>query len=49
MKMNKFSMALEAINQAIVNYHNYVPALVERMKLYLAQQDWEQMNESAQK
>ncbi|KXJ11499.1 tetratricopeptide repeat protein 21B [Exaiptasia diaphana] len=46
---NNFSGALEAINQAIVAYPECVPALVEKMTLQLALQDWDQACETAQR
>ena len=42
-----FTGALELINQAVVSYHNFVPALIEKMKIQLALQDWEQTREVA--
>jgi len=49
MKYRKFQKALDTINQAIITFPNFIPALTERAKVYLALQDWEQMIESAKK
>ncbi|KAH9368607.1 hypothetical protein HPB48_004042 [Haemaphysalis longicornis] len=38
--------ALEVINQAVVLYTGFVPALLEKMKIHLALSDWEQMVDS---
>ncbi|KAH6929544.1 hypothetical protein HPB50_002626 [Hyalomma asiaticum] len=38
--------ALEVVNQAVVLYTGFVPALLEKMKLHLALSDWEQMVDS---
>ncbi|KAM4698341.1 tetratricopeptide repeat protein 21B isoform 1-T1 [Rhinophrynus dorsalis] len=42
-----YSGALEAVNKIIVNYPLFIPALVKKMKLQLALQDWEQTVETA--
>ncbi len=42
-----FSGALDVISQAIVAVPNFLPALIEKMKLQLALQDWEQTVETA--
>ena len=42
-----FSGALENINQAVVSYPGFLPALVEKMKIQLATQNWEQTTETA--
>ncbi|XP_053327438.1 tetratricopeptide repeat protein 21B [Spea bombifrons] len=41
------SGSLESVNKIIVSYPNFVPALVKKMKLQLALQDWEQTVETA--
>ncbi|XP_036998976.2 tetratricopeptide repeat protein 21B [Artibeus jamaicensis] len=41
--------ALETVNQIIVNFPGFLPALVQKMKLQLALQDWDQMTEIAQR
>uniref|UniRef100_A0A8C6YVJ4 Tetratricopeptide repeat domain 21B n=1 Tax=Nothoprocta perdicaria TaxID=30464 RepID=A0A8C6YVJ4_NOTPE len=42
-----YSGALETVNQIIANFPNFLPALVKKMKLQLALQDWEQTVETA--
>uniref|UniRef100_A0AAR2KQ70 Tetratricopeptide repeat protein 21B n=1 Tax=Pygocentrus nattereri TaxID=42514 RepID=A0AAR2KQ70_PYGNA len=37
-----YSGALEIVNQVIVSYPSFMPALVKKMKLLLSLQDWEQ-------
>lgn len=44
-----FSSALDLISQAVVAYPNFLPALIEKMKVQLALQDWEQTIETAQR
>ena len=44
-----FSGSLELINQVVVAYPNFVPGLVEKMKVQLSLQDWEQTIEVAQR
>lgn len=46
---NNFSLALEMINQVVVMYPEFEPALVEKMKIQLALQDWEQTIDVAQR
>ncbi|XP_065054055.1 tetratricopeptide repeat protein 21B-like isoform X1 [Rhopilema esculentum] len=46
---NNFSGALELTNQLVVYYPDFYPALVEKMRLQLALQDWEQTLETAQR
>ncbi|KAJ8306896.1 hypothetical protein KUTeg_014980 [Tegillarca granosa] len=46
---HNYSGALELVNQVIVGYPTFIPALVEKMKLQLALQDWEQTIETAQR
>ncbi|XP_024435637.2 tetratricopeptide repeat protein 21B [Desmodus rotundus] len=41
--------ALETVNQIIVNFPSFLPAFVQKMKLQLALQDWDQMTEIAQR
>ncbi|XP_045686795.1 tetratricopeptide repeat protein 21B [Phyllostomus hastatus] len=41
--------ALETVNQIIVNFPTFLPALVQKMKLQLALQDWDQTTETAQR
>ncbi|CAH8848235.1 unnamed protein product [Trichobilharzia szidati] len=42
-----FSSAMDVINIVIVNFPNYVPALIEKMRLQLVFQDWEQASDTA--
>lgn len=44
-----YSGALETINQVIVSYPSFLPALVKKMKLLLMLQDWEQTVDAAQR
>ncbi|XP_013391055.1 tetratricopeptide repeat protein 21B [Lingula anatina] len=44
---NNFTGSLELMNQAIVSFPGYMPALIEKMKIQLALQDWEQTVETA--
>ncbi|XP_036900451.1 tetratricopeptide repeat protein 21B [Sturnira hondurensis] len=44
-----YVVALETVNQIIVNFPSFPPALVQKMKLQLALQDWDQMTEIAQR
>ena len=42
-----FDEAIELLNQLIVVYNNFPPPLVEKMKVQLCLQDWEQADETA--
>ena len=44
-----FSMALDVINQIVVGYPTFLPAYIEKMRLQLALQDWDQTLETAQR
>lgn len=44
-----FSGALDLVNQAVVSYPNFLPAIVEKMKILLALQNWEETVEVAQR
>ncbi|XP_071507875.1 tetratricopeptide repeat protein 21B-like [Diadema antillarum] len=46
---HNYSGALELVNQAVVSYPGFMPALIEKMRLQLALQDWEQTVELAQR
>eukprot|EP00105_Crassostrea_gigas_P034704 XP_019918852.1 PREDICTED: tetratricopeptide repeat protein 21B isoform X2 [Crassostrea gigas] len=46
---HNFTGALEQINQLIVTYPGFLPALIEKMKLQLNLQDWDQAIETAQR
>lgn len=46
---HNFTGALEQINQLIVTFPGFLPALIEKMKLQLNLQDWDQAIETAQR
>ncbi|XP_033624164.1 tetratricopeptide repeat protein 21B-like isoform X1 [Asterias rubens] len=46
---HNYSGALDLINQAVVSYPGFMPALIEKMRLLMALQDWEQTVETAQR
>lgn len=46
---HNFSHALDLLNQAVASYPGSVPALLDKMKVQLALQDWEQAVETAQR
>ncbi|KAK7092869.1 tetratricopeptide repeat protein 21B-like [Littorina saxatilis] len=46
---HNYSGALDLINQVVVNFQGFLPAFVEKMKLQLALQDWDQTMEAAQR
>ncbi|XP_069503848.1 tetratricopeptide repeat protein 21A isoform X2 [Ambystoma mexicanum] len=48
-KQHNFSVALDIINQIIVGFPTFLPALIFKMKLFLAQQNWDQALETAQR
>ncbi|XP_013370524.1 PREDICTED: tetratricopeptide repeat protein 21A isoform X2 [Chinchilla lanigera] len=47
MMQQNYSGALDAVNQISTASGSFLPALVLKMRLFLAQQDWEQMIETA--
>ncbi|XP_053324276.1 tetratricopeptide repeat protein 21A [Spea bombifrons] len=47
MMQQNYSAALDAINQVIVSFPSFVPAHALKMKITLAQQDWDQTLEMA--
>uniref|UniRef100_A0A8C8SR38 Tetratricopeptide repeat domain 21A n=1 Tax=Pelusios castaneus TaxID=367368 RepID=A0A8C8SR38_9SAUR len=47
MMQQNYSGALEVVNQIIVNFSDFIPAFILKMRLFLAQQDWEQTLETA--
>ncbi|XP_053569759.1 tetratricopeptide repeat protein 21A [Bombina bombina] len=49
MMTQNYSEALEVINQVIVSFPAFIPALILKMELFLAQQDWDQTLEIAQR
>jgi len=46
---HNYSNALDAINQVIVYFPNFLPALVEKMRLQLCLQDWDSSIETSQR
>lgn len=44
-----YSGALDMVNQVIVTYPSFTPALEKKMKLLLNLQDWEQTVDAAQR
>ena len=42
-----FGLAVDLMNQAVVMVTNYLPAIIEKMKMQLAINDWEQVVDSA--
>jgi tetratricopeptide repeat protein 21B len=42
-----FSHSLDVVNQVVASYEGFLPALVEKMKVQLALQDWDQALETA--
>ena len=44
-----FSGALELVNQAVVIFPNYLPSLIEKMKLQLALRNWEECVDAARR
>ncbi|KAL6065354.1 hypothetical protein STEG23_005984, partial [Scotinomys teguina] len=49
MTQQNFSRALEVVNQVTMASGNFLPALVLKMRLFLARQDWDQTLETAQR
>uniref|UniRef100_A0A4W3HWY6 Tetratricopeptide repeat domain 21A n=1 Tax=Callorhinchus milii TaxID=7868 RepID=A0A4W3HWY6_CALMI len=48
-KEQNYSSALEIVSQIIVTLPEFLPALIMKMRLFLAQQNWEQTLETAQR
>ncbi len=44
-----FSHSLEMLNQAVASYPGFLPSLMEKMKVLLALQDWEQAVDTARR
>lgn len=44
-----FSHSLDVLNQLVATYEGFLPALIEKMKVQLALQDWDQAVETAQR
>ncbi|XP_070582558.1 tetratricopeptide repeat protein 21A isoform X2 [Erythrolamprus reginae] len=49
MVLQNYSGALEIISQLVVTFPFFIPALVTKMKLHLAMQDWEQSVEESKR
>ncbi|XP_020826210.1 tetratricopeptide repeat protein 21A isoform X1 [Phascolarctos cinereus] len=49
MMQQNYSGALEVVNQITVTFFNFIPAFTLKMRLFLAQQDWEQTVETGQR
>lgn len=47
--LNSFSPALDIINRVLVTNPTYICAVIEKMKLQLSSQDWDQCLEVAQR
>lgn len=48
-RQKNFTKALDHLNQGIVLFPKYPPAFVEKMKMHLALEDWDQAVVSAQR
>jgi hypothetical protein len=46
---NQFTQALEIVNRILISFPNLICAIIEKMKLQLCTQDWDQCNEVAQR
>ncbi|XP_015209733.2 tetratricopeptide repeat protein 21B isoform X1 [Lepisosteus oculatus] len=46
-RKQNFTVAIENVNQIIVSHPDFLPALIIKMTLFLAQQDWDQAMETA--
>ena len=46
---SNFSQALEYVNRVLAIKSDYLPAILENMKLQLCMQDWEQCEDVAQR
>ena len=46
---HNYGGALEAVNQIIVQNNNFIPGLIEKMRLQLCLQDWEATIETSQR
>ena len=49
MLQHNYGLALDLMNQAVVMVSNYLPAIIEKMKIQLAMNDWEQVVDTAQR
>ena len=46
---HNYSSALELVNHVVVSFPVFVPGYIEKMKLQLALQDWDQVLDTAQR
>jgi len=49
MQQRTYGLALDLMNQAVVMVSDYLPAVIEKMRLQLAMNDWEQVFDTAQR
>lgn len=49
MARQKESQALETVNQIIVSYSDFIPALILKMNMFMSLHDWEQTAEIAER
>jgi len=49
MQQRTYGLALDLMNQAVVMVSDYLPAVIEKMRLQLAMNDWEQVVDTAQR
>ncbi|XP_027691709.1 tetratricopeptide repeat protein 21A isoform X1 [Vombatus ursinus] len=49
MMQQNYSGALDVVNQITVTFCDFIPAFILKMRLFLAQQDWEQTVETGQR
>ena len=48
-QQQNYGLALDLMNQAIVLVSDFLPAIIEKMRLQLAMNDWEQVVDTAQR
>lgn len=44
---HNFTLSLDVLNRAVATFPRFLPALIEKMRILLALQDWEQTIETA--
>jgi len=49
MIQQNYGLPLDLMNKAVVMVSNYLPAIIEKMKIQLAMHDWEQVVDTAQR
>jgi len=47
LQQQNYGLALDLMNQAIVLVSDFLPAIIEKMRLQLAMNDWEQVVDTA--